>query len=66
MRLLRLMADVSPAFQLYLETQSPERQNAILSGVRKFTRDRIADPALEEAYADSMEGFEDPPAGSRA
>lgn len=63
-KLLRVMGNVSPGFQAYLESQTPERQRDILKGVRQFDRERMeVDTALETAYADSFEGWADSPAG---
>jgi hypothetical protein len=64
MKLLRVMGNVSPAFQAYLETRTPERQNEILTEVRKFDREQaVSGTALEQAYQDSLEGWSDMPAG---
>lgn len=64
MKLLRVMGNVSPGFQVYLESQPAERQKEILSGVKKFDREqRETDLGLQSSFDESFSGYEDAPVG---
>jgi hypothetical protein len=64
MKLLRVMGNVSTAFQAYLETQTLERQRQILAGVKQFDQEQlVSGTALQQAYQESLEGWSDTPAG---